>query len=109
MKDLAKYLGKFLADGIDRTHDAGLPMDFTAKGLTSVIKIGLGNYESKLKASHTKLVKALKTADKMLEYVGDPQCDGDGAYQDGHGNVYQCQWCAEREEIQQALAEAEKL
>ena len=60
-----------------------------------------------LKASHTKLVKALKTADKMLEYVGDPQCDGDGAYQDGHGNVYQCQWCAEREEIQQALAEAE--
>ena len=60
MKDLAKYLGKFLADGIDRTHDAGLPMDFTAKGLTSVIKIGLGNYESKLKASHAKLVDKLR-------------------------------------------------
>ena len=60
MKDLAKYLGKFLADGIDRTHDAGLPMDFTAKGLTSVIKIGLGNYESKLKASHTKLAEAAR-------------------------------------------------
>ena len=70
MKDLAKYLGKFLADGIDRTHDAGLPMDFTAKGLTSVIKIGLGNYESKLKASHAKLKDTLQLFVGLLEHQG---------------------------------------
>ena len=70
MKDLAEHLGKFLADGIDRTHDAGLPMDFTAKGLASVIKIGLGDYESKLKVNHTKLLTALKQNFEFTKYAG---------------------------------------
>ena len=44
-KDLAKYLANYLSTGIDRLHKKGLPMDFTERGLKSVIEQGLGIFE----------------------------------------------------------------
>jgi len=35
----------------------------------------------------------------LLECAACPQCDGSGAYYDSHGEVYQCQWCYEREAV----------
>lgn len=44
----------------------------------------------------------LKDFDLMRTLLGAarcPQCDGDGACYDNMGEVYQCQWCYETEEI----------
>ena len=32
----------------------------------------------------------------LLQMADCPQCNGDGAFHDGHGQVHQCQWCYER-------------
>lgn len=38
---LAKYLADYLETGINKTYEAGLPMDFTAKGLKPIIQQGI--------------------------------------------------------------------
>ena len=43
---LEKYLADYLATGIERLHEQGLPMDFTVEGLQEVIKQGLNAFES---------------------------------------------------------------
>jgi len=45
-KPLAQYLGEYLATGIDRTHEAGMPMDFTEEGLKPIFEQALDAYES---------------------------------------------------------------
>ncbi len=45
-KPLAQYLGEYLATGIDRTHEAGMPMDYTKEGLKPVLEQALEAYES---------------------------------------------------------------
>lgn len=46
IKPLAQYLGEYLATGIDRTHEAGMPVDFTEEGLKSILEQALDAYES---------------------------------------------------------------
>ncbi len=43
---LAKYLADYLAEGIDRLHKAGMPMDFNSEGLEPVIQQGLEAFVS---------------------------------------------------------------
>ena len=43
---LEKYLADYLATGIERLHEQGLPMDFTVEGLQEIIKYGLDTFES---------------------------------------------------------------
>lgn len=43
---LAKYLADCLATGIDKLHKAGVPMDFTNKGLEPIIQHGIEAYLS---------------------------------------------------------------
>lgn len=43
---LAKYLADYLAHGIDKTHDAGMPIDFTSEELKSIILEGLKTFEN---------------------------------------------------------------
>ncbi len=45
-KPLARYLAEYLATGIDRTHEAGMPVDFTQEGLKPVLEQALEAYES---------------------------------------------------------------
>ena len=46
VKPLAQYLSEYLAGGIDRTHEAGFPVDFTKEGLRLVLEPALEAYES---------------------------------------------------------------
>ena len=46
VKPLAQYLAEYLATGIDRTHKAGYPVDYTKKGLKPVLEQALDAYES---------------------------------------------------------------
>ncbi len=43
---LAKYLADYLANGIDRLHKAGMPMDFNSEGLEPIIQQGIEAFES---------------------------------------------------------------
>jgi hypothetical protein len=43
----------------------------------------------------------------MIEYVGCKECGGAGAVQISEDEVHQCQWCAEKDYIKQALKEKE--
>lgn len=45
-KPLAEYLAEYLATGINRTHEAGMPVDFTEEGLRLVLEQALDAYES---------------------------------------------------------------
>lgn len=45
-KPLAQYLAEYLATGIDRTHEAGMPVDYTEEGLKPVLEQALDAYES---------------------------------------------------------------
>ena len=44
-KPLAQYLAEYLATGIDRTHEAGMPMDFTEEGLKPILEQALDAYQ----------------------------------------------------------------
>ena len=46
MKSLATYLAEYMATGIDRLHENGLPMDFTEEGLKPIFEQGIEVYES---------------------------------------------------------------
>jgi len=46
VKPLAQYLGEYLATGINRTHGAGMPVDFTEDGLKPIFEQALDAYES---------------------------------------------------------------
>jgi len=43
---LEKYLADYLATGIERLHEQGMPMDFDADSLQEIIKYGLDTFES---------------------------------------------------------------
>lgn len=45
-KPLAQYLAEYLATGINRTHEAGMPMDYTEEGLKPIFEQALDAYES---------------------------------------------------------------
>lgn len=45
-KPLAQYLAEYLATGIDRVHEAGLPMDYAEEGLKPIFEQALDAYES---------------------------------------------------------------
>jgi len=49
--------------------------------------------------ANATLVAAAPELLSLLECAACPQCDGSGAYYDSHGEVYQCQWCYEREAV----------
>jgi len=36
MKSLARYLSEYLATGIDRAHETGMPVDYTEEGLQAL-------------------------------------------------------------------------
>lgn len=40
-----------------------------------------------------------KQLGSLLEMAKCPNCDGQGAYYDNMGEVCQCQWCHEREQV----------
>jgi hypothetical protein len=46
IKPLAQYLAEYLATGIDRTHKAGMPMDYTEEGLKPILEQALDAYQS---------------------------------------------------------------
>ena len=46
VKPLAQYLAEYLAAGINRIHEAGMPMDYTEEGLKPVLEQALDAYES---------------------------------------------------------------
>jgi len=46
VKPLAQYLSEYLATGIDRMHEAGMPMDFTEDGLKPILEQALDAYQS---------------------------------------------------------------
>lgn len=46
LKPLAQYLAEYLARGIDRTHEAGMPVDFSKEGLKLVLDPAFDAYES---------------------------------------------------------------
>jgi len=43
---LVGYLADYLANGIEKLHRAGLPMDFTTQELESIIEQGIKAFES---------------------------------------------------------------
>ena len=43
---LAQYLAEYLATGINKMHEAGLPMDFTEEGLKPIFECALNAYKS---------------------------------------------------------------
>lgn len=43
MRTVASYLAEYLSGGIEKTHKAGLPVDFSREGLDSIISEGLKN------------------------------------------------------------------
>ena len=43
MKTIASYLANYLSGGIEKTHEAGLPVDFSREGLGPIINEGLKN------------------------------------------------------------------
>ena len=43
MRTVASYLAEYLSGGIEKTHKAGLPVDFSRKGLDPIINEGLKN------------------------------------------------------------------
>ena len=53
------------------------------------------------------LLGACEMAIKMLNYINCPECDGSGAKQISEDEVAQCQWCDEKNKIQQAIVGAE--
>ena len=46
LKPLAQYLAEYLATGIDKMHEVGLPMDFTEEGLKPIFECALNAYKS---------------------------------------------------------------
>ena len=45
VKPLVQFLAEYLATGINRLHEAGMPMDFTEEGLKPILKQALDAYE----------------------------------------------------------------
>lgn len=45
-KPLAQYLAEYLATGIDRLHEKGMPMDFNEEGLKPIFEQALEAYQS---------------------------------------------------------------
>ncbi len=47
----------------------------------------------------------IEVAVGLLEAAQCPCCDGSGAYYDNYGEVAQCQWCYEVEELKKRIKE----
>ena len=60
LKPLAQYLAEYLATGIDRTHEAGMPMDYTEEGLKPIFEQALDAYES----TENVVIQTIKKKDK---------------------------------------------
>lgn len=70
------------------------------------LKVILESHASILEKNR-KLVEALKKAKGMLDYIPCPQnCEG-GAFRISEEEWTGCQWCSEKEEINQAIIENE--
>ena len=62
----------------------------------ALIDINADDINDDLIRSNEKLQAQLEAVRLLLEMAQCPQCNGDGAYYDGMGEVHQCQWCYER-------------
>lgn len=102
MKTLAQYLAEYLAEGVDRLHKKGLPMDFSKDSLCPVIEKGIKAYE----ATEGVTVSVVKT-DKCEVCKGTK--GGVPGNENIIGSVIMCDYChAERMGKEADMAPADK-
>ena len=73
---------------------------------TDDLVVILNEYEAAHKAQQAEIVRLTKLITKslgLLDVALCPSCDNSGAYYDNYGEVTQCQWCHEVNEIKSAL------
>jgi hypothetical protein len=83
----------------------GLRTVAEVNGTTLFDKLATAKFIVESCNNYERVKAALEKALKMIEYVGCKECGGAGAVQISEDEVHQCQWCAEKDYIKQALKE----